>query len=136
VGVEVVHVGALDATAVASPGVGVAVKAAVEKVQGLVGEGDVAMAALPIVLVVLYIVVVVVAVVFVAASSLDNPHWTGRGGSWSFPVRRSFPAADVNDFRFRLIPLLVLASDAQVFRLILISLQFDEGCVKVDFFLR
>jgi len=50
VGVEVVHVGALDATAVASPGVGVAVKAAVEKVQGLVGEGDVAMAALPIVL--------------------------------------------------------------------------------------
>ena len=103
-GVEVVHVGALDSTAVAPPGVGVAVKAAVEKVQRLVGEGDVAMAALPIVLVILYIVVVV-AVVFVATSSLDNPHWTGRGGSWSFPVRRSFPAADVNDFRFRLIPL-------------------------------
>ena len=120
VSVEVVHVGALDAAAVAPPGVGVAVEAAMEKVQGLVGKGDVAVAALPIVIVILYIVVVV-AVVFVVASSLDNPHWTGRRGSWSFPVwrRSGFPVANVNDFRFGLIPLLMfllllllLSSDA------------------------
>jgi hypothetical protein len=126
VGVEVVHVGALDATAVAPPGVGVAVEAAVEKVQGLVGEGDAAMATLPIALVILYIVVVVV--VFVVASSLDDPHWTGRRGSCSFPVGRGFPAVEVNDFRFRLIPLLLLlSSDAQVFGLILIiRLEFEK----------
>ena len=46
--VEVEHVGALDAAAVASPGVGVAVKAAMEEVESLVGESDVAMLALPV----------------------------------------------------------------------------------------
>lgn len=46
--VEVEHVGALDAAAVAPPGVGVAVKAAMEEVESLVGESDVAMLALPV----------------------------------------------------------------------------------------
>jgi hypothetical protein len=46
--VEVVHVLACPAAAIAPPGVGVAVEAPVQEVEGLVGEDDVAVLAAPL----------------------------------------------------------------------------------------
>ena len=48
VGVEVVEVGAFEATAVAPPRIGLAVEASVQEVDRLVGEGDGAVLALPV----------------------------------------------------------------------------------------
>ena len=48
VGVEVVEVRALEAAAVAPPRIGLAVEAAVQEVERLIGKGDVAVLALPV----------------------------------------------------------------------------------------
>ena len=46
--IEVVHVGASLTASIAFPGVGVAVEAAMQEVQSLIGKYDVAMLALPL----------------------------------------------------------------------------------------
>ena len=66
--VEVEHVGALDAAAVASPRVRVAVKAAVKEVESLIGKRDVAMLALPVGIDLGHFVVVVVLAAVVVLS--------------------------------------------------------------------
>ena len=68
-GVEIIHVRALDATAVTPPGVVLIVEPLVQEVQSLIGEGDVAVLALPVGITVLASPVLV--------DFLHNSHWAG-----------------------------------------------------------
>ena len=70
-GVKIIHVRALDTTAVAPPGVVLIVEPLVQEVQSLIGEGDVAVLALPV-------GITVVAILYpVLVDFLHNSHWAG-----------------------------------------------------------
>ena len=67
VGVKIIHVSALDTTTVTPPGVVLIVEPLVQEIQSLIGEGDVAVLALPVG------VTFVLCPVFV--DFLDCSHW-------------------------------------------------------------
>ena len=70
-GVKIIHVRALDTTAVAPPGVVLIMEPLVQEVQSLIGEGDVAVLTLPVGITVL---------AFLCPALVDflhNSHWAG-----------------------------------------------------------
>ena len=101
VAVEIVQVRALDPAPVTPPGVVITVEPLVQEIQSLIGEGDVAVLTLPIG------VTVVVVLCPVVVDFLDYFHRAGRCNS--------FPVDDTWHFRQ-----LLLASDAQIFGLLLL----------------